>query len=42
LVSVHCDDSDWVGKGKDILERAGAHDVSSAGEKAVSSHTVGD
>ena len=41
LVSVHCDDSDWVGKGKDILERAGAQDVSSAGEKAVSSHTVG-
>lgn len=42
LVSVHCDDSDWVGKAKDILERAGAQDVSSAGEKAVSSHSVGD
>src|SRR6185437_9407324 len=41
LVSVHCDDSDWVGRAKDILERAGAQDVSSAGEKAVSSHTVG-
>jgi len=41
LISVHCDDSDWVKKGKEILETAGAEDVSSAGEKAVSSHTVG-
>ncbi len=40
LASVHCDNSDWVGKAKDILERAGAEDISSAGEKAVSSHTV--
>jgi len=32
LVSVHCDDSDWVKRAKDILERTGAHDVSSAGE----------
>jgi hypothetical protein len=42
LVSVHCDDSDWVGKAKDILKRSGAEDVSSAGEKAVSSHGVGE
>jgi hypothetical protein len=41
LVSVHCDDSDWVSKAKDILGRAGAEDISSAGEKAVSSHTLG-
>jgi hypothetical protein len=41
LASVHCDDSDWVSKAKDILERAGAQDISSAGEKAVSSYAVG-
>jgi len=32
LVSVHCDNSDWTSKAKDILERTGAEDVSSAGE----------
>lgn len=41
LVSVHCDDSDWVSKAKDILGTAGAEDISSAGEKAVSSNTIG-
>lgn len=40
LVSVHCDDSDWVGRAKKVLEQTGAHDVSSAGEKAISSHGV--
>lgn len=40
LLSVHCDGSDWISKAKDILARAGAEDISSAGEKAVSSHTV--
>ncbi len=40
LVSVHCDDSDWVGRAKDVLTQTGAEDVSSAGEKAVSSHGV--
>lgn len=40
LLSVHCDDSDWTSKAKDILERCGAHDISSAGEKAVSTHGV--
>ena len=40
LVSVHCDDSDWVSKAKDVLEHRGAQDIASAGEKAVSSHTV--
>jgi hypothetical protein len=33
LVSVHCDNSDWVKRGKEIMERTGAHDVSSTGEK---------
>ena len=32
LLSAHCDNSDWVKRGKDILERTGAHDISSAGE----------
>jgi hypothetical protein len=32
LVSVHCDNSDWVGRAKDILKRTGARDVASAGE----------
>jgi len=32
LVSAHCDNSDWVKRAKDILERTGAHDIASAGE----------
>lgn len=32
LVSVHCDNSDWTSKAKDILEKTGAEDVSSTGE----------
>jgi len=32
LLSVHCDNSDWVKRAKDILERTGAQDISSAGE----------
>ncbi|MDQ2712546.1 MAG: general stress protein [Acidobacteriota bacterium] len=32
LLSVHCDNSDWVGKAKDILKNSGAEDVSSTGE----------
>lgn len=42
LVSVHCDNSEWVSKAKNILERSGAEDVSSAGEKAASTHNVDD
>jgi len=42
LVSAHCDDSDWVTKAKDVLQASGAEDISSAGEKAVSSHGVDD
>src|SRR5450631_1607632 len=32
LLSVHCDDSKWTKKAKEILERTGADDVSSTGE----------
>src|SRR5215468_6549657 len=32
LLSVHCDDSNWTKKAKEILERTGAEDVSSTGE----------
>ena len=32
LMSVHCDNSDWVKRAKDIMERTGASDISSAGE----------
>jgi hypothetical protein len=32
LLSVHCDNSDWTKKAKDILKRTGADDVSSTGE----------
>src|ERR671919_1553579 len=32
LLSVHCDNSEWTSKAKDILERTGADHVSSAGE----------
>lgn len=32
LLSVHCDDSEWTRKAKEILERTGAEDVSSTGE----------
>ena len=35
LVSVHGDNSDWVSKAKDILEKSGAKDISSAGEESV-------
>ncbi len=40
LLSVHCDSSEEVGRAKDILKQSGAMDVSSAGEKAVSTHGV--
>ncbi len=32
LLSVHCDNSDWVKRAKTILEETGAEDISSAGE----------
>lgn len=34
LLSVHCDDSSWTKKAKQVLERTGAEDVSSTGEAA--------
>jgi hypothetical protein len=40
LVSVHCDNSDWVSRGKEVLKQAGGEDISSAGEKAASTHGV--
>jgi hypothetical protein len=32
LVSVHCDNSEWVGRAKGILKQTGAEDIASAGE----------
>ncbi len=32
LLSVHSDNSDWTKRAKDVLERSGAEDISSAGE----------
>ena len=32
LMSVHCDESEWVKKAKDILQRTGAEEIASAGE----------
>jgi hypothetical protein len=32
LLSVHCDNSDWVKRAKDVLEQTGAQDISSSGE----------
>jgi hypothetical protein len=32
LVSVHCDDSEWVARAKEILDATGAEDISSASE----------
>jgi hypothetical protein len=40
LLSVHCDSSEKVGRAKDVLKQSGAEDVSSSGEKSVSTHGV--
>lgn len=40
LLSVHCDNGDWVARAKDILKATGADDIASAGEKAASTHGV--
>jgi hypothetical protein len=40
LLSVHCDTSEEIDRAKVILEQSGAEDVSSTGEKAVSTHGV--
>src|SRR5450759_2225338 len=34
LVSVHCDDSEWGGRAKEILKQTGAEDIAAAGEAA--------
>lgn len=34
LLSVHCDSSDWVKRGKEVMEHSGAQDIASEGEKA--------
>ena len=41
LLSVHCDNSDWVKRATDILERTGAQDISSTGE-ASADYAVSD
>jgi heat induced stress protein YflT len=40
LLSVHCDSSQEVSRAKDLLKATGAEDVSSSGEKSVSTHGV--
>jgi hypothetical protein len=40
LLSVHCDTSGEISRAKELLKETGAEDISSAGEKAVSSHGV--
>ena len=32
LLSVHCDNSEWISKAKEVLKHSGAEDVSSTGE----------
>jgi len=32
LLSVHCDNSDWVKRAKELLKQTGADDISSTGE----------
>jgi hypothetical protein len=40
LLSVHCDSSDEVKRAKDFLKRTGAGDISSSGEKSISTHGI--
>jgi hypothetical protein len=40
LLSVHCETSGEIQRAKEILKSSGAEDISSAGEKSVSSHDV--
>jgi hypothetical protein len=32
LMSVHCDDGDWVDRAKELMKQTGAQDISSTGE----------
>jgi hypothetical protein len=38
LLSVHCDNSDWVKKAKELLTQTGADDISSTGEASADFH----
>src|SRR5271163_158255 len=40
LLSVHCDTSKQIKRAKDLLKSTGAEDISSSGEKSVSTHGV--
>jgi hypothetical protein len=40
LLSVHCNSSEEISRAKDVLKETGADDISSAGEKAVSTHGI--
>jgi hypothetical protein len=40
LLSVHCNSSQEVSRAKDLLKATGAEDISSSGEKSVSTHGV--
>ena len=40
LLSVHCDSSEEASRAKDILKATGAEDISSSGEKSMSTHGV--
>jgi hypothetical protein len=40
LLSVHCDTSEEISRAKDRLKATGAEDISSSGEKSVSTHGV--
>jgi hypothetical protein len=35
LLSVHADNSDWIARGKSILQKTGAEDISSTSESRV-------
>jgi hypothetical protein len=39
LLSVHCDDREWSGRAKELLERNGASDISSTGEASADLET---
>src|ERR1700761_6967833 len=40
LLSVHCDTSEEITRAKDLLKATGAEDISSSGEKSMSTHGV--
>ena len=42
LLSEHCDTSTEIDSAKEVLKASGAEDISSAGEKSVSTHSITD